>query len=127
VLLLLLEESHPQVIAGAWHFSAAGEYLPGVLRESSVGFIISVTFDELDFLNGFGVELLVLGLLLNFSEDLLIIRTVVRGEPTRLYWLYVLFKDLRDRALLLLLENVEEEHELVLPLLGQFHFFVESD
>jgi len=57
-------------------------------------------------------------------EDLSIVLSIISCESARLNWLDVVFKDLGDRALLLLLEHIEEEHQLVLALLAQLDLLV---
>ena len=57
-------------------------------------------------------------------EDLPVVLSVIGRESARLNWLDVVFKDLGDRALLLLLEHIEEEHQLVLALLAQLDLLV---
>ena len=57
-------------------------------------------------------------------EDLPVVLSVIGRESARLNWLDVVFKDLGDWALLLLLEHIEEEHQLVLALLAQLDLLV---
>lgn len=89
--------------------------------QTAVRFVFLIHVDLFHFLQGTVVYLFIPTLLLDLPQDFAVIFAIVSSEPRRLNWLDVVLKHLSDRALLLLLEHIKEEHELVLPLLSNLN------
>ena len=78
---------------------------------------------QLELLQGPVVELLVPILLFDLAQKLTIVVAEVRLESAGLNRFNVLLEDLADGTVALLLQNIQEEHELVLTLLALLYFF----